>query len=281
MLLARALVDAGQDVSTVWSRNSDRAEALADSLGRCRSRAIAQSAVDDADLIFVTTPDDLIEPFVSSLAWWRGQSVVHCSGALDRSVLAAAGEVGADTGAFHPLQSITEASGPASLNGITVAIEARGLMKDRLADIACSLGACPITLQPGSKDRYHAAATMASNYLVTLASCSAELLESAGMTQQEALAALLPLMRGTLENLASLGLPDALTGPIARGDAATVMRHRDALAEAPDLAEIYRRLGQRTVVLAEERGALQPDQIRRLSTLFTGFDRLERTAPCA
>jgi predicted short-subunit dehydrogenase-like oxidoreductase (DUF2520 family) len=178
--------------------------------------------VDGADLIFITTPDEVIEPFASSLEWWRGQSVVHCSGALDRSVLASAAEVGASTGTFHPLQSITEASSPSSLHEIAIAIEANGLIRERLVDIAHSLGAQPMILAPNRKARYHAGATMASNYMVTLASCAVELLESSGLSREEALEALLPLMRGTLENLASLGLPDALTGPIARGDATTV-----------------------------------------------------------
>jgi predicted short-subunit dehydrogenase-like oxidoreductase (DUF2520 family) len=280
-LLARALVLAGQEVTVVWSRDSDHAAALARSLGRCRSKAIAQSAVDEADLIFITTPDDVIEPFACSIEWWRGQSVAHCSGALDQSVLSTAAEVGADIGTFHPLQSITEASTPESLHEVTIAIEARGLMKDRLADIAWSLGSYPITLETGSKARYHAGATIASNYLVTLASCATELLESVGLSRDEALAALLPLMRGTLENLSSLGLPDALTGPIARGDLKTVLRHRQALGNTPEIEEIYQCLGRRTLSLAEERGQIRPELLRRLSLLFTEFDGLERTAPCA
>jgi predicted short-subunit dehydrogenase-like oxidoreductase (DUF2520 family) len=290
-LLARALHQAGQEVVVVWSRDFGRAQSVAGSIARCRARAIAQSAVDRADLLFVTTPDDVIEPFACSLEWWRGQAVVHCSGALDRGVLFSAAEVGASTGTFHPLQSITEASTPETLRGIAIAIEANGLMRDRLADIASSLEAQPMILPPGSKARYHAGATMASNYLVTLASCAAELLESTGLSRDEALEALLPLMRGTLENLTTLGLPAALTGPIARGDARTIASHELALKEFPEIAEIYQSLGRQTVALARERGQLQPEQLRRLSLLFNqhlarsgaplDFDGLERSAPCA
>jgi len=280
-LLARALHQAGQDVVAVWSRDFDRAQSVAGSLPRCRARAIAQSTVDRADLLFITTPDDVVEPFACSLEWWRGQSVVHCSGALDRGVLFSAEEVGASTGTFHPLQSITEASTPETLHGIAIAIEATGLMKDRLADMACSLGSQPMILASGSKARYHAGATMASNYVVTLASCAVELLESAGLSRDEALAALLPLMRGTLENLSTLGLPAALTGPIARGDARTVLSHQRGLEGQPEIAEIYESLGRRTVALARERGQLHPEQLQRLSLLFNDFEGLERSAPCA
>jgi predicted short-subunit dehydrogenase-like oxidoreductase (DUF2520 family) len=247
--------------------------------------------VDRADLIFITTPDDFIQPFACSLEWWRGQSVVHCSGALDRGVLFSAEEVGASTGTFHPLQSITEASTSDALRGIAIAVEATGLMRQRLADIARSLGAHPILLTPGSKGRYHAGATIASNYLVTLASCAVELLESAGLSREEALASLLPLMRGTLQNLSELGLPAALTGPIARGDARTVSRHAQALESYPEIADIYESLGRRTISLAREHGQLQPEQLRRLALLFnedrarfgapSEFDGLERSAPCA
>jgi predicted short-subunit dehydrogenase-like oxidoreductase (DUF2520 family) len=280
-LLARALNEAGQEVVAVWSRDFDRAQAVARSLPRCRARAIVQSAVDRADLVFITTPDDIIKPFACSIEWWRGQSVVHCSGALDRRALFSAEEVGASTGSFHPLQSITEASTPDALRGIAIAVEAAGLMRDRLSDIARSLGARPIVLAPGSKARYHAGATIASNYLITLASCAVELLESAGLSQEEALASLVPLMRGTLANLSELGLPAALTGPIARGDARTVSRHEQALESFPEIADIYESLGRRTVTLARERGQLHPEQLRRLSLLFNEFDGLERSAPCA
>jgi predicted short-subunit dehydrogenase-like oxidoreductase (DUF2520 family) len=278
-LLARALFQAGQDVVVVWSRNSDRADAVARSLPHCRSRAIAQSAVDSADLLFITTPDDVIQPIASSIEWWRGQSVVHCSGALDRSVLSSAVEVGAATGTFHPLQSITRSSDPSALHGIAIAIEATGLMRDRLADIAESLGANPLLLSQDGKARYHAGATMASNYIVALASCATELLETTGLSHDEALGALLPLMRGTLQNISSLGLSDALTGAIARGDFRTVLQHSRALENFPEIAEIYQTLGRRTLALAEERGQLQPEQLRRLSLLFT--DGRARSAPCA
>ena len=136
-------------------------------------------------------------------------------------------------------------------------------------------------LAPGGKARYHAGATMASNYLVALASCAVELLESAGLSRDEALAALLPLMHGSLENLSTLGLPAALTGSIARGDARTILSHQRALEDLPEIAEIYESLGRRTVALARERGQLHPEQLQRLSLLFNDFDGLERSVPCA
>jgi predicted short-subunit dehydrogenase-like oxidoreductase (DUF2520 family) len=280
-LLARALSQAGQEVVMVWSRDADRARAMARSLPRCRSRAIAQSAVDGADLIFIATPDDVIEPFASSLEWWRGQSVVHCSGALGREVLAPAAEIGASTGAFHPLQSITRASTPASLRGISITIEATGLMKERLCDIARSLGAFPLILAPESRARYHAGASMASNYLVSLASCAVELLESAGLTREQALTALVPLMRGAVDNIDALGLPGALTGPISRGDGRTVARHQRALEEFPEIGEVYQALGRRTLALASEGGLLRHEQVRRLSLILSELQDLERSAPCA
>jgi len=279
--LARALARSGQDVTAIWSRDFDHADDVAQSIPRCRATVIPQSAVDNADLIFITTPDAAIEPFACSLAWWRGQSVVHCSGALDRQVLSAAAEVGADTGCFHPLQSITEASAPDALNGVAIAIEAQHLMKDRLADIARSLGARPVTVEPGRRARYHAGATMASNYLVTLVSCAAELLQSAGLSRADAIDGLVSLMRSSLENVASLGPTNALTGPIVRGDIVTVQRHLDALAGTPEIADIYRCLGRQTVTLAEESGRLDLEQSRRLFQTLDEYHSHERTAPCA
>jgi predicted short-subunit dehydrogenase-like oxidoreductase (DUF2520 family) len=102
---------------------------------------------------------------------------------------------------------------------------------------------------------YHAGAVAASNYLVTLLDFAARHLEALGASRRQALRALLPLVRGTLENVERLGIPAALTGPIARGDVPTVEGHVAALRRlAPDLLEIYRPLARETVALALERG---------------------------
>src|SRR5204863_9917097 len=125
---------------------------------------------------------------------------------------------------------------------------------DRLVEL---LGGTPLHLRAEEKTLYHAAATIASNYTVTLAALAADLLVREGIAPDAnaALGHLIPLLRGTIDNLDTLGLPDALTGALARGDAGTVARHIEALqACAPDTAQLYRHLARLTLPLATEKG---------------------------
>jgi predicted short-subunit dehydrogenase-like oxidoreductase (DUF2520 family) len=112
---------------------------------------------------------------------------------------------------------------------------------------------------------YHAAAVVASNYLPVLLALAARLLVHAGVDEDDAVPALLPLMRGTLDNVAELGIGPALTGPVARGDIETVRLHLRMLPERE--ARLYRDLGREAVALAEARG-LGADLVAALRELF-------------
>jgi predicted short-subunit dehydrogenase-like oxidoreductase (DUF2520 family) len=110
---------------------------------------------------------------------------------------------------------------------------------------------------------YHAAAVMASSYLVVLAAQAVEMLHAAGWSRPDALQGLLPLMRGTLDNLGAQGLPGGLSGPMRRGDAETVRRHVQAIESTPGLepetAAIYRLLGRAAIGLAAGTGLPEAD----------------------
>jgi predicted short-subunit dehydrogenase-like oxidoreductase (DUF2520 family) len=117
-----------------------------------------------------------------------------------------------------------------------------------LQDFAAAIGARPFALAPGGKAAYHAALSVASNYLVTLTDIARQLALQGGVDEALLSALLGPLMQGSLANALSMGTQQALTGPIVRGDAATVARHLAVLP--PDLQPVYRTLGERTVALA-------------------------------
>jgi predicted short-subunit dehydrogenase-like oxidoreductase (DUF2520 family) len=122
-----------------------------------------------------------------------------------------------------------------------------------------------LPIQPGGKVRYHAAAAIISNYTTVLARAASGLLASIGSDDDGALEALLPLLRGTVDNLGTVGLPGALTGPIARGDAATVTAHlADLRAHLPALVEAYVALGRLAVGLALEKGPIDDAAAARL-----------------
>ena len=97
---------------------------------------------------------------------------------------------------------------------------------------------------------YHAAAALASNYIVAAIDAAAAVLAGVGVAQDRAAQALIPLAEGALHNIAAHGTTRGLTGPVRRGDLATVSRHLEALRDRPDLAEIYRVLARRAVEIA-------------------------------
>ncbi|MCX6101238.1 MAG: DUF2520 domain-containing protein, partial [Candidatus Bipolaricaulota bacterium] len=123
---------------------------------------------------------------------------------------------------------------------------------------------------------YHVSAVLASNYLVTLLDLASALWPELGATREEGLRALLPLVRGTIENVDRLGIPAALTGPIARGDAGTVAHHLEVLGElAPHVVPVYKELALHTVSVALAKGTIDRDRARLLTETLAGAGALE------
>lgn len=254
--LGRALHNNGYLIRAVSSRDPRKAAALAAEFGAVAASATA--AAQAATLTILAVSDDAIEPVAHALAvegaWRPGQFVVHVSGASPASALQAGAEQGAITGSFHPFAAIASPN-TALQAGWTFGIEAPPPLHEILWRMALDLGGRPLALGPNDKTVYHAAAVIASNYAVTLAALGSQLLHHLGASPDQALHALLPLMRSTLDNLDVQGLPHALTGPLVRGDVRTVQRHLLALdAVAPLAGELYRCLAHGTLPLAQQRG---------------------------
>jgi len=267
--LARAMAAANIVVPLVSSRQTERADELAASLPGCRAVADPQAVVDASDAVVLAVPDHAIEPVCASVRWRRGQIALHCSGAQPLAPLARAAGVGALVGSMHPLQTFAGQPADAErIAGSVIGIEADEPLRGRLAELAERIGARPIFLTAESKVLYHASAVIISNYSVTLAALAADLWELFGTPRDDALAALLPLVAGAVANLGTVGLPDALTGPIERGDVGTIESHLQALAAMrPQLLPLYRELGYKTVELARERG-LEPQAAAAIRTLL-------------
>jgi predicted short-subunit dehydrogenase-like oxidoreductase (DUF2520 family) len=179
--------------------------------------------------------------------------VGHTSGATGLDGLAAATAAGLEAFSLHPLQTVPDAD--AELVGCPAAIAGSGDEALALAnDLAEHLGMRPFEVTDESRAAYHAAASIASNFLVALEASAVELLEAAGVADpDEARELLAPLVLRSAANWAERGT-DALTGPIARGDEATVERHLAAIdGVAPELLALYHALAERTRALAVER----------------------------
>jgi predicted short-subunit dehydrogenase-like oxidoreductase (DUF2520 family) len=226
-----------------------------------------EDAAAAGQVVLIGVPDDLIESVVRRIAesggFWPGQWVAHLSGATPLAALDAAREAGGRRLSIHPLQSVPDVlAALARIPGSTVAITAddeEGLaLGERLAG---DLGGEPFRLADESRSVYHAAAVFASNYLVAVSGTAAALFGAAGVPNP--VEAMVPLQRGTLENVERLGPAHALTGPALRGDAGTIERNLEAIREhAPEAIAAYvvmcraaLDLAVRSGRLSEERGA--------------------------
>ena len=198
-----------------------------------------------ADAVLLCVPDAdiagaaaLIEP---------GRLVGHCSGATGLDVLAPH-----EAFSVHPLMAVT--ADRATFAGAGAAVAGSTPRALELARrLASELGMTPVELADADRAAYHAAASIASNFLVTLEAAAERLAITAGADRE----LLVPLVRATVENWAALGPGSALTGPVARGDEQTVARQRAAVAErTPDLLPLFDALVDATSALAHERDAV-------------------------
>ncbi|MDO8473325.1 MAG: DUF2520 domain-containing protein [Dehalococcoidia bacterium] len=268
--LAARLSARGYNVSSVASRTEASARKLASRVSTARIFSSIQEAADAADVVFVTTPDGVIQGVVSSIMWRRGQSVLHCSGADSLDVLDAARKSGAQVGAFHPLQTFASIDAAiANLPGSTFALEAEEPLLGYLKVMAESLDGHWVVLKAGDKVLYHAAAVMTSNYLVTLTKLATDLWSTFGVSQADAVRALAPLLKGTLNNIENVGLPNCLTGPIARGDVGTIAKHLGALEQKmPSISSTYRELALQTIPISLAKGRIDVARAEEMKTLL-------------
>jgi predicted short-subunit dehydrogenase-like oxidoreductase (DUF2520 family) len=267
--LAVRLKEKGYPVIAVASRSKSSADRLAASVPGCVAHNAKQAVADVAELVFITTPDGAIAQVAAELRWHPGQSVVHCSGADSLAPLEPARKAGAQVGGFHPLQTFASvAHAIQNLPGSTFALEAEGELLETLKQMATALEGNWIRLGAGDKVLYHAAAVLACNYLVTLVKLATDLWKAFGVSTPEAARALMPLLRGTLNNIENVGLPNCLTGPIARGDLGTIEKHIAALEKsAPAVLSTYRELGLQTIPVALAKGKIdssRAEEMRRI-----------------
>jgi len=268
--LAVRLNSKGYPVVAVSSRTKTSAQRLAEAVSGCRVCHGPQEVADIAQLAFITTPDDAIAQVAQQVRWHAGQSVVHCSGADSIDILEPARECGAHVGGFHPLQTFASvAHAIENIPGSTFAIEAEEPLFSILTEMASTLGGNWVRLDSGDKVLYHAAAVVACNYFVTLVKLATDLWQTFGVSAEQATRALLPLLRGTLNNIDNVGLPHCLTGPIARGDIGTIKKHLAALERAaPDVLSTYRELGLQTIPIALAKGKIDEGRAEELRTLL-------------
>lgn len=218
------------------------------------------AALRPAGLWLLTPPDAAIAPLATALAGTgllrAGDVVCHCSGALPSSLLAPLRAAGAAVASVHPLKSFADpAAAAASFAGTWCTAEGDAEALQCLQPLFERLGARVARMDAAGKTLYHAAAVLMCNDLVALMEAGLRSAEAAGLEREAALAMFGPLVRETLDNVFRIGSVRALTGPVARGDAAVVARQHQALqALDPRLAEAYRALAAVALDLARQQG---------------------------
>jgi predicted short-subunit dehydrogenase-like oxidoreductase (DUF2520 family) len=285
--LAIALASHGYTIEAVVNRSLRHARRAAALVG-ARTLALASTRLEElpsSDILFITTPDDIIAATAARLAAivgnrerlgmkgvWKGKSnlqrvALHASGALSSDALQSLSDVGFATGSMHPLVSVSDSiDGAESLCSAFFCLEGspRAVMVAR--QMVRTFGAESFSIDARDKALYHAAAVMASGHMTALFDICVEMLARCGLKRMRARSVLLPLLRSTLANLYTSDAAHALTGTFARADTATVKRHLAALRSQgmPDALAAYVLLGKRSLQLAKAAG-VRPESLHEVA----------------
>ncbi|WP_341675538.1 Rossmann-like and DUF2520 domain-containing protein [Niveibacterium sp. SC-1] len=247
----------------VLGRDPARTEAACTALGADRSAD--WNTLAPARLTLIATPDAAIAETARHLAHAgvvrEGDLVFHCSGALESDVLAPLRDNGALVASVHPLMSFARPES-ATLTDVWCACEGDATALAVIEPLFRALGAHCFAVAPGGKLLYHSAAVLACNHLVALMEAALLSMEAAGVPRDTGWRCLQPLIANTLANISQLGTRAALTGPVARGDRATVQAEIQATTQMDeDVGRAYRQLSLLALRLAPEGVALNRAEI--------------------
>jgi predicted short-subunit dehydrogenase-like oxidoreductase (DUF2520 family) len=256
--VARALATslaAGGSTPLRWWRRSDQPLPAADVVVLAvRDEAIAEVAA----LVMASVSADDVPPIL-----------LHCAGALPaEEAFAPLSRRPLGVGVLHPLRALAGAVGDEILTGTIFAIEGDEPGKLAALRIVNRIGGEPLVLDARQLPRYHAAAALVSNHAVGLVDAGVELLTALGLSPAQATRALAQLLASTAANLLRVGLPEALTGPIARGDVTVIARHLLALVSHADVLALYRATARRVTGVAAEKGRATADALARIRALL-------------
>tara|TARA_B110000240_G_scaffold117714_1_gene131792 strand:+ start:1205 stop:2089 length:885 start_codon:yes stop_codon:yes gene_type:complete len=227
--------------------------------------------VDSADIWLIATPDNEIKAASAVLrtasVLRESDTVFHCSGALNAAELDISD---CHTASVHPIHSFADPQQSISqFAGTPCGMEGNRSALDRLQPLFERVAAKPFVIDSQQKALYHAATVMTCNYLVSLLELGQKMLTAAGVRPQQGVNPLEPLIRQTLDNYFNTDAISALTGPISRGDTATVASHIQALQQQPNnWQQVYRALGNTTRAIAAKQGQASAENLSAIDRLL-------------
>jgi predicted short-subunit dehydrogenase-like oxidoreductase (DUF2520 family) len=268
--MGRRLHELGWHVGGVASRSVSTARAAVRAIGAGQPLDAATHQLMNSRVVLITTPDGAIESVAKNLAHlggkeWSGKVVLHTSGSLDSSVLGPLAHLGAATGSMHPMQTFSNQNAP-DLTKCIFGIDGSPGALQVARKMIHQMGGVAVRLSGANKAAYHAAGSFACVYVLALMEAATRLLMTQGFKRRQAMRALLPLTRQTLDNFESVGPLAAWTGPLSRGDFSTIERHVAALADFdPEYLEAYKTLARLSAAVL---AAAPADMTKQLDRLF-------------
>jgi predicted short-subunit dehydrogenase-like oxidoreductase (DUF2520 family) len=269
--LGRRLHQLGWRVGAVTGRSISTARAAVRAIGAGQPVGGLSHQILSSKIVLITTPDSAIETVAKNLAVlggkeWSGKIVLHTSGTLGSASLRPLAELGAATGSMHPMQTFSHQNFP-DLAKCIFGIEGSPVALQVARKMIHQMDGVPVRLSGANKAAYHAAGSFACVYVLALMETATRLLMTQGFKRRQAMRALLPLTRQTLDNFESVGPLAAWTGPLARGDFSTIELHAKALAESkPEYLEAYKIL---SLLTAEELAAKPGAVLKQLERVYS------------
>lgn len=261
--LGKALQDCGFGIACVASRDLNHAKAAADFIGGDAHAVPYRDIPFHASHVLLAVADRAILPVAEELASSNGnlRVALHTCGNYGAEVLTPLTKVGVSCGGIHPLQTIRNPTqGAIALRSAAFAVSGDAEAIHWAEELATALSGHILHIRPDARPLYHAAAVMASNYIAALMDSAEQLMLAAGVPKQDALRALAPLAKASLDNVIRCGALEALTGPVVRGDAATVAAHMQGLETVEhSIAGLYQAAGLHALDMAGRRGLTGQD----------------------
>ncbi len=254
--LAGALRLGGVPVLGLWARRAGPARTSGSIAGVAAFSSAPPDILLESEVVIVAVRDQVIAEVAKMLVGTglvnKRHVILHCAGASSAAELL--GEIAPSVrgiGTMHPLSAIADGKlAMRALKGTVFGVEGDAVGRDVAGKLVHALGGIVLGLDSTQMASYHAAAALASNYVVAAIDAAAAVLGAAGIAPAEAARALVPLAEGALRNVTAHGTTLGLTGPVRRGDAETIQRHLEALRGQPELVEVYRALARRAVEIA-------------------------------
>lgn len=272
--LAIQLNRCGFPVGAIISRRIKSARKLASRVDCAIAAEDLVRLPDDVNIIFITATDRNISAVAQQLVdcAFAGAKkyIYHLSGVHDSTILDVFPEKSAFCGSMHPIQTFLPIEyGLTGLDGVYWGIEGGEKALLKAEEMILALKGIPFRISADMKVLYHAGCVVASNYLVALVQMTARIFEQFGLSENEAIKLITPLLETTYRNIKKSGIPASLTGPVSRGDADVVKMHVEALREKlPELLAAYRGLGQILVQLTQDREMSNPQDSDKFQFLL-------------